>query len=92
MEVLKNRLDKCPSDMTGTGGLALRWRDGKDVPLGAIPVLQPGEISNTIGTISCMLTICKDILNNIFKLLKKIVKTVALLEKKLHTLLLVMVY
>lgn len=46
LKVLKNRLDKCPSDTTGTGGLALRWRDGEDGPLGPIPVLQPGEIGN----------------------------------------------
>lgn len=78
LEVLKNRLDKCPSDMTGgTGGLDLRWREGEDGTDTCPAAWGNRQHRNPIYHIPNG----KIILNNILKLLKA-VKIVALLEKK----------
>lgn len=92
LEVLKNRLDKCPSDMTGgTGGLDLRWREGEDVTDTCLVAWGNRQHTNPIYHIPN----CKIILNNILRLLKP-VKIVACLEKKTkqtsHTFLLIMLF
>lgn len=76
LEVLKNRLDKCPSDLTSTGGLALRWGEGED-GTDTYPAAQ-GNRQHTHRTYH--IPTSKNILNNIFKLLR--VKIVALLGEK----------
>lgn len=74
LEVLKNRLDKCPSDMTSTGGLALMWREGEDGTDTCPAAWANRQHMDHIYSIPP----CKNILNYFLKLLK----IVALLGKK----------
>lgn len=66
LEVLNDRLDMCPSDMTSTGDFALRWREGKDGIDTCPAAWGSGQHINPIYHIPN----CKIILNKILKLLK----------------------